>query len=149
MSRKMGIKALMIGLFVFASGMTFAQNMTPKKANQKMKNQGFVIIKHEYKTTEFIQQVKGARLVEGKLIAGENFRVIEGKGSDVLINAVSCVTVEHPDGSSVTQSCGCTGGGGSCDVQADGAGEYSCSGDECCSLITVTVSAGGKVGVER
>lgn len=117
--------------FICFTGTLFAQ-MTPAKANQRLKNQGFVVINHTSKTTKFIGQVKGVKLVDGALVAAPGFEIIEGNDEDVLINKVSTVTVRYPDGKSVTRSCGCQGGGGSCDVKANASGSYYCEGDDCC-----------------
>ena len=90
----------------------FAQKLSPEKANKLLKNQGFVVIKHDLQTSEFVNKVKGASLKDGKLVAtNKGFEVIHGKDKDVLINAVSTVTVKYPDGKSITRSCGCEGGG--------------------------------------
>lgn len=146
----MTIKLFAMSLFVLLSGSMFAQKLSPEKANKLLKNQGFVVIKHDLQTNEFVSKLKVAKLKDGKLVASsKGFKVIHGKDQDVLVNAVSTVTVKYPDGKSVTRSCGCDGGGGSCDVKADGGGNYSCEGSDCCSLVTVTVSADGDVSVER
>lgn len=143
------LKILLLGLFVFMGGMSFGQTMTPKKMNKRLENWGVVVIKDAYKTTEFIKQVDGVSLIDGKLVADKGFEIIEGNGEDVLINTVRAVTVKLPGGGSITRSCGCEGGGGSCDVKATAGGKYSCEGSDCCSLITVIVSKGGDVEVER
>jgi len=135
-------------LFMSSLFMTsLSAQITPQKANQKMKKQGFVVIKHNFKTVEFIQAVKGFKLIDGKLIAGEGFRVIRGKDKDVLINGVRCVTIEQLGGGSLTYSCDCEGGNGGCDVDSNPS--YHCEGPDCCNLVTVTVSKDGGVNVEH
>lgn len=149
MKRKMRIKSLIIALFVMASGMTFAQTMTPKKANQKMKTQGFFILKAEYKTTEFLANVKGVRLVNNELEVIPGLEVIHTNDGDIVINAVKVGKYPQPNGDLIIRSCDCTGGNGNCSITADAKGDYNCGGDSCCGMVTVTVGKDGDVEVER
>ena len=150
MKRKMGIKMLIVGLFVIASGMTFGQNLTPKKANHKLKTQGFFILKHEYKTTEFLAKVKGVRLkANDELEVREGIIVVPTNEADFVYVAVKIMKYPQPNGDMIFRSCDCTGGDGNCSITADAAGNYNCGGDSCCGMVTITHKKDGSLEVDR
>lgn len=149
---KFAFKALFLSLFLLLSTQTnqvFAQKKaTPRIANKKLKSQGFYVINRLQKTRAFIKELDGVILHGGVLYPEEGYVLLQGNNKDVLVNGVKSHTIRYPDGSSITRSCACSGGG-SCDVVFDSpAGKYVCMGDGCCTLTSVRVSKDGDVDIE-
>lgn len=140
------VNLIFIG-FLLCSSLTTIAQITPEKANKKLKMMGYLILNHDYQSDELLSQLQSVSRVGGELVANEGYIILPGKDEDIIVDATRTVTIRIPGGGSITRTCASQVE--SCNVKSTSEGNYACDGEDCAGLVIIRVSSEGDVTVQR